>query len=46
MKIFKVIYQRENGTIDFEIVKCKSNKLTKTIHNYFSNINAQILTVE
>ncbi len=45
MKTFKITYQRDNGTIDFEIVNCKSAKLTKIINNYFNNINAEILSV-
>ena len=46
MKNFKITYERENGTIDFEIVSAKSNKLTKSIHNYYFNINAEILSIE
>lgn len=45
MKNFKVTYKRENGTIDFEVVTCKTVKLTKTINNYFNNINAEILSI-
>lgn len=46
MKEFKIIYRRENGTIGFETVNCKTIKLTKKIKNYFSNINADIIVVE
>lgn len=46
MKNFKVTYKRENGTIDFEVVNCKTVKLTKIINNYFNNINAEILSVD
>jgi len=45
MKNFKIEYKRENGSVDFENVFCKSEKLTKSIMNYFFNINAEILTI-
>ena len=46
MKSFKITYKRANGTIDFEVVSAKSNKLNKSIHNYYYNIDAEILSVE
>lgn len=45
MKNFKITYKRENGTIDTEIVMCKSDKLNKKIHNYYFHINAEILSI-
>lgn len=46
MKSFKITYQRYNGTIDTEIVNCKTIKLNKSINDYYFNINAEILKVE
>lgn len=46
MKNFKITYKRNNGSIDFEIVLCKTSKLNKAINNYYFNIDAEILIVE
>lgn len=46
MNSFKITYKRANGTIDFELVSAKSNKLTKSIHNYYYNIDAEIISIE
>jgi len=43
MKNFTITYKRDNGTVDTETVSCKTAKLTKTIHNYYFHINAEIL---
>ena len=45
MKELKIEYKRENGSVDFETVFCKSIKLTKSIRNYFFHINADILNI-
>jgi hypothetical protein len=46
MRTFEITYQRSNGTIDTEIVNCKTAKLNKSINDYYFNINAEILKVE
>lgn len=46
MRTFKITYKRLNGTVDVEIVDCKTIKLNKSINNYYFNINAEILKVE
>ncbi len=45
MKNLKIEYKRENGSIDFEEVSCKTIKLTKSIRNYFNDINAEIISI-
>lgn len=46
MKTFKITYKRENESIDTETVKAKSNKLSKSINDYFFNINSEIITIK
>ena len=47
MKQFKVTYQRENGTIDFEVVLAKNEKSAeKKMSRYCYHINAEILSTE
>ena len=46
MKNFKITYKRENGTIDTEIYKCRSIKLTKSINMHFYYIDAEIIKIE
>lgn len=46
MKNFKITYKRENGSIDTEIVMCKSEKLNKNIQNYYFYINAEIISID
>lgn len=45
MKSFLITYKTQSGKTLTEVVKCKSEKLTKQIHNYYFNSKCEILSV-